>query len=108
MTGRIEYVQGDGWMMGTLLDISKAGWRATGPRPVARGTAMAVNLFLPDEPMPIMVDEAVVRWTDGLEFGLELRQMKPGEASRLSDYLTAHFPAGRPETVSVFSPFSYN
>lgn len=108
MTCRIEYVHDETYMIGTLVDISIAGWRASGPRPVARGTVMSVNVFLPDQPMPIMVDEAVVRWTSGLEFGLELTQMKPGEASRLSDYLTAHFPTGQPESVSAFSPFSYN
>jgi hypothetical protein len=69
---------------------------------------LSVNLFLPDQAMPIMIDEAVVRWTNGLEFGLELTQMKPDAASRLSDYLAAHVPVKGPVIATALSPSSYN
>jgi hypothetical protein len=108
MTCRIEYVQEDSYSIGMLVDISKEGWRATGRRPVVRGTVISVNVFLPNQPMPIMIDEAVVRWTNGLEFGLELQEMKPEAASRLSDYLAANLPVEQREDVSAISPFSYN
>lgn len=107
VTCRIEYVQGDSCSIGTLVDISKEGWRATGRRPVVRGTVLSINVFLPNQPMPIMIDEAVVRWTNGLEFGLKLKEMKPEAASRLSDYLAANLPVEQREDVSTVSPFSY-
>jgi hypothetical protein len=104
---RIEYIQDDLCSLGMLVDISKNGWRVTGQRAAAKGAVMSVNLFLPDEPMPVMIEQATVRWTDGLEFGLGLNKMRPEEAARLSDYLASRFPASQ-ETVSPFSPYAYN
>lgn len=104
---RIEYIQGDVRSVGTLIDISDRGWRAIGRRSVGRGTVLSLNIFLPEQPIPIMIDNAVVRWTNGPEFGLELTHIKPESASRLSDYLSMHLEE-RSRPVSDLSPFSYN
>ncbi len=104
---RMEYIERDLCSLGTLIDISTKGWRVTGQRPVANGAVVAVNLFLPDEPMPIMIEQATVRWTEGLEFGLGLNKIRPQEAARLSEYLTSRFPVSQPATLP-FSPYAYN
>jgi hypothetical protein len=103
----MEYIERDLCSLGTLIDISTKGWRVTGQRPVANGAVVAVNLFLPDEPMPIMIEQATVRWTEGLEFGLGLNKIRPQEAARLSEYLTSRFPVSQPATLP-FSPYAYN
>ena len=107
LTCRIEYIHGEHCTVGTLIDISRQGWRVYGQRPVARGAVMAVNVFLPNQPMPVMIDKAVARWTHGLEFGLALTEMKPDQAARLSEYLNLRFPQEERTELPVL-PLSYH
>jgi hypothetical protein len=104
----IEYVLGESRNVGSLVDMSRRGWRAQGKHPVAKGTPMMVRLVGSDPAQCITIDEAVVRWTDGLEFGVEVTRISPDSAARLSDYLTLHYPPEEPAPVYTLSPFSYN
>jgi hypothetical protein len=63
---------------------------------------------LSDASQPITIDEAIVRWTEGLEFGVELISISPTSAAMLSDYLSTHFPVPEPARSYAISPFSYN
>jgi hypothetical protein len=76
--------------------------------PVARGTLMTVRIHCSDPAQNITIEEAVVRWTDGQEFGMEVTRISPDSAARLSDYLTLHYPPEDPAPVYALSPFSYN
>jgi PilZ domain-containing protein len=105
---RMEYIAGHDRAEGMLLDLSRQGWRVKGTQPVARGTTLAVSVYFPDLAQPIMVDEAVVRWTDGLEFGVEVTRISPDAASKFSDYLSTHHPAQEATPEYSLSPFSYN
>ena len=104
---RMEYLAGHNRGEGILLDLSRQGWRARGTPPVAKGTALAVYVYFSDLAQPIMVDEAVVRWTDGLEFGVEVTRITPEAASKFSDYLSIHHPAEKAPPEYALSPFSY-
>ena len=91
-----------------LVDMSGRGWRLRGTKPVALGTVVTVSVFFSDRAEPIVADEAIVRWTEGRDFGLELLNLKPETAAGLSEYLTAHFPDPENRPAYVLSPFSYN
>jgi hypothetical protein len=88
--------------------MSRRGWRAQALHTVAKGTVMTVEILCPDSARRITIEEAVVRWTDGLEFGVEVTHISPDSAARLSEYLTLHFPPEEPAPVYALSPFSYN
>jgi PilZ domain len=105
---RIEYVLEKIRYEGMLIDMSKRGWRAQGTHPIAKGTAMTVQILCSDPGQCITIDEAVVRWTDGLEFGVEVTRINPESAARLSEYLMRHYPLEEPTPVYTLSPFSYN
>ena len=105
---RMEYVAGRDRAEGILLDLSRQGWRARGTQPVTKGTTLAVYVYFPDLAQPIRVDEAVVRWTYGLEFGVQVTRISLAEASKFSDYLSAHHPAQEATPEYALSPFSYN
>jgi hypothetical protein len=92
---------------GTLIDVSRRGWRATGPSPVLAGTSLSVRVFLPDTAQSVFIEEAVVRWSDGLDFGVELMRISPEDGQLLSEYLSVHYPM-EPSPSHAFSPFSYN
>jgi hypothetical protein len=76
--------------------------------PVTKGMPMMVRIVCSDPAQCITIDEAVVRWTDGLEFGLEVMRIGPESAEKLSDYLTRRYPPDEPPPVYALSPFSYN
>lgn len=103
----IEYQVGAHRQEGILIDMSRRGWRAAGPSPVLAGTLLSVRVFFPDAAQSVYIEEAVVRWSDGLEFGVELTRISPEDAQVLSDYLSVHYPMD-PSPSYAFSPFSYN
>jgi hypothetical protein len=105
---RMEYTVGGSRLQGILVDISRQGWRATGAQPVVKGTAMTLYAYVSDLSRPIVVDQAIVRWADGFDFGVELIRIGPESAAQLSDYLSTHYPAPTPIPASLLSPFSYN
>ncbi len=104
----IEYILNKIRYEGMLVDMSQRGWCAQGRHPVAKDTAMTVEILCSNPPQRITIAEAVVRWTDGLEFGVEVTDISPESAARLSEYLTKHFPHEEPAPVYALSPFSYN
>ena len=107
VSGRMDYQVGASSHQGMLIDVSQQGWRARGTVPVLAGTVLSFRIVLADDAQSIFVDEAVVRWSDGLEFGVELIRISPESAEVLSDYLSAHYPM-EPTPSYALSPFSYN
>ena len=105
---RIQYEVGGTWNEGVLIDMSRQGWRARGAQPVPNGTTLAVQVYFDDCIEPIRIDEALVRWTEGVEFGVELTRISPASAATFSDYLSTHYPVTEPTKAYALSPFSYN
>ena len=105
---RIEYVVDDVRYEGVLIDMCRRGWRAQGQSHVRVGTAMQVQISCSDPTQSLTIEEAVVRWTEGLEFGVEVTRISPESAARLSDHLNMHYPPERQTPVYTLSPFSYN
>ena len=108
VTCRIEYVLDNVRHEGTLVDMSRHGWRAKGRHHVDKGRTMSVEILCCDLGQCITIEEAVVRWSDGLEFGMEVTRISPESAARLSEYLCRHYPPDAPAPVYSLSPFSYN
>lgn len=84
----IEYRDGDFVAEGTVLDISQEGWRVKGRRPVRPGTTLSLHVFLPGHSTPLQVDRAVVRWSNGREFGAQLLVLNPEAAACLNNFFT--------------------
>lgn len=63
----------------TILDISTSGCRATSLTDVKVGLSLKLSLFLQDQPWPVRIDEAVVRWVDDQRFGLEFTGIRPAQ-----------------------------
>lgn len=56
---------------GMVKDLSLSGWQIRGNEPVTVGIPLALRVFLPGEPEPLKIDQAIVQWVKGLEFGVE-------------------------------------
>jgi len=66
-----------------LLDISTNGCRATSSIALAPGMTLKLSLFLPDHNWPLRVDEAIVRWVEGRDFGMEFLSIRQAQRERL-------------------------
>jgi c-di-GMP-binding flagellar brake protein YcgR len=67
----------------TLLDISASGCRASSSIPLEIGMILRLSLFLPDHQWPLRINQAIVRWIDHKEFGLEFIDITMAQRERL-------------------------
>ena len=56
---------------GIIKDLSLSGSYMTGNAPVSVGMALALQMFVPGDPEPLLIDHAIVIWVKGSEFGVE-------------------------------------
>ncbi len=73
---------------GTMYDLSPGGCAVATLGNVARGTRLALTILAPDQPIPITVESAAVRWTVLGEFGVEFEGLNEEDRSRLARLLT--------------------
>jgi hypothetical protein len=67
----------------TVRDVSTTGCSATSLIPLQVGMALRLSLFLPDYKWPLRVEESVVQWINGKDFGLEFTDIRPAQRERL-------------------------
>ena len=75
---------------GHLWDLSALGWRATGDHPVTQGMVMPVYFELPPqegEPKYLLIDSAIVRWSNGRDAGWEIQTIDAASRARLNRFL---------------------
>ena len=73
-----------------LWDLSASGWRATGDHPVTPGMVMPVYIELPHqegESTYLLVESAIVRWSNGRDAGWKIHTMDETSRARLSRFL---------------------
>jgi hypothetical protein len=68
---------------GAVLDMSTTGCRASSSIDLVPGRVLKLSLFLPDHQWPLRVDQAVVRWVKGQEFGVEFTSIRLAQRERL-------------------------
>lgn len=66
-----------------LLDLSACGCRASTSIPVEVGMKLRLSIFLPDFQWPLRINQAIVRWIDKDEFGLEFVSITMAQRERL-------------------------
>ena len=74
---------------GIAWNLSLNGWRVDGTYPVEPGMVVTLCVFLPGQHPTVFIDRAVVRWSRGQEFGIEVDEIKAGEQARLEQFVTA-------------------
>jgi hypothetical protein len=80
---------------GAVVDMSREGWRIKGGGNAPVGTEMSLTISLPSGVAPATVSRAVVRWSDGTEFGIGLIALDPGSAVELSEFFSTLTPVPR-------------
>lgn len=80
----LNIVGGDG----SIVDLSLRGCRVDSSIKVRPGTSLEVRIQTSEEEPPLKIQEAVVRWSRGQEFGLEFVTLVPEEWARLQHTVT--------------------
>lgn len=84
------YYSGDEFQgTGTAWNLSLNGWRIDGTHPVDPGMVVTLCVFLPGQHPTVFIDRAIIRWSRGQEFGIEVSSIQAGEHARLEQFVTA-------------------
>ena len=67
----------------TVRDLSTNGCQATSLTQVQVGMVFRLSLFLHDQQWPLRIDEALVRWVKGENFGLEFTGIRSAQRERV-------------------------
>ena len=78
---------GDREGSGTIQDLSVNGCLIVSPTRVKHGDSLSLWLSLPHDVVPILIEEAEVRWPAQERFGVCFQTLQPQEQLRLSQYL---------------------
>jgi PilZ domain-containing protein len=68
---------------GAIEDISTSGCRFVSVESLKVGMLVKLSLFLKDHEWAMRIDEAIVRWKEGQEYGLEFTSIRPAQRERL-------------------------
>ena len=66
------------------MDLSIRGCHVQSFVPVLPGIRIKLSIEIPDQNTVIEIDQAVVRWVRGQEFGLEFATIAPDQFERLT------------------------
>ncbi len=84
------YYMGDEFLgKGTVMNLSREGFRVIGDQQVVPGMELVVRLsFSEKEGGPIEIQRVVVRWVRGLLFGAKMVKVKPTSEERIGAFLS--------------------
>ena len=81
---RVEYRYAQGQGDGMLMNLSLHGCGINGVPSFSCGTRLRLRLWLPDQTLPVTVEQAVVRWVKADQFGVSFLDVPPETRSRLA------------------------
>jgi hypothetical protein len=73
---------------GIIKDLSLSGSYMTGNTAVSVGMALALQIFVPGDPEPLLIDRATVIWVKGFEFGVDFDTPEPKVAERITTVIS--------------------
>src|SRR6476620_5645456 len=79
---------------GIIKDLSLSGSYITGNVLVAVGVGLALQIFVPGDPVPLLIDRAIVKWVKGSEFGVDFDTPPPDIAERITRVISTLIKTG--------------
>ena len=73
---------------GIIKDLSLSGSYITGNVQVSAGAGLALQIFVPGDPVPLLIDRAIVKWVKGSEFGVDFDTPPPTVAERITQVIS--------------------
>jgi len=85
---RVRYLRDRIAGEGIIKDLSLSGSYMTGNAPVSVGMALALQMFVPGDPEPLLIDRAIVKWVKSSEFGVDFDTPEPKVAERITTVIS--------------------
>ncbi len=73
---------------GMIEDFSLSGSYVAGYVPVSAGMALALQIFVPGDTEPLLIDRAIVQWVKGSEFGVDFGTPQPKVTERITTVIS--------------------
>ena len=73
---------------GIIKDLSLSGSYMTGNAAVSVGMVLALQMFVPRDPEPLLIDRATVIWVKGSEFGVNFDTPDPKVTERITTVIS--------------------
>ena len=73
---------------GIIKDLSLSGSYIAGNASVSVGMVLALQIFVPGDPVPLLIDRATVKWVKGSEFGVDFDALHPTVAERITQIIS--------------------
>jgi hypothetical protein len=89
----LYYMGGEFLGKGTVMNLSRNGFRVVGDHQVVPGMELVVRMSLPDKEEPVEIERVVVRWVRGLLFGAKVIRMAPDGEDRVGNFLSSRLRA---------------
>lgn len=81
------YLTSNSFRQGVVRDLSLNGFRIEGQTGLPRNTVLMVRLWLPAQAGSIDIDQAVVRWVNEREFGVQIITLSNEADFRLATHV---------------------
>lgn len=72
---------------GQLVNLSPGGCRIKGDQSLKDSAYLRLILYAPNDPIPIKIELAIIRWVRGDEYGIEFIRVHADHQSRLRQLL---------------------
>lgn len=84
------YLSEDFLGKGTVWDMSSGGWRIQGDHQVKIGMRLTLRMDLPDEQVPLEIEQAIVQWVRGQDFGVHIEKIHRSAAIKSERFIGRH------------------
>lgn len=84
----VRYI-GDGIVgEGIIKDLSLSGSYITGNASVSIGAVLALQIFIPGDPEPLLIDRATVKWVKDSDFGVDFDTSQSEVTERIAKIIS--------------------
>ena len=73
---------------GIIKDLSLNGSYITGNAAVSIGVAIALQIFVPGDPEPLLIDHATVKWVKGSDYGVDFDTSQSEVTERIAKIIS--------------------
>ena len=80
----VEYRYAGGEGHGILLDLALQGCRIKGACPLSCGARLKLQIWLPDQAVPVTIERAVFRWATDDQFGVSFLELSADAGARVA------------------------
>lgn len=88
---------------GIIKDLSLSGSYITGNVTVSVRVTLALQIFVPRDPVALLIDRAIVKWVKGSEFGVDFNTLQPKATEQITTVISTLIKIDHDSSRNVLS-----